>query len=253
MKKGILLLFLISITAINAQNEFLDFIVLNSKDTIYGTFQKDQLYEKNKLTNKIIKHDLDKVIALRKNDVLFQLKEVGYKKQKTILAELFKDSFIALSELNADFILNKNKDSVFGRLKKPLFGSKYINSADNFRIKVDKKATISYRDKNTTYDLKSIDTTILSVEKKVFLKRVIKGDVSLYEFKILRSDVGSVNPETFYILEKNKILHLISNANNKQQLIDFFIKNEPLVDLIDTEFYSLENLYLIVKRYNSEK
>ena len=163
----------------------------------------------------------------------------------------FNSEFISIEPKQPDFIKNRNLDSVFGRLKKSIFRSKSLETKDRIQVKIDKRSTTSYKDNNVIYDLKTIDTTILSVEKKVFLKRLIKGKVNLYEYRILRSEVGNVSPETFYNVEKNNQLFLIPNSNYKQHLIDLFIENTPLVDLIDDEFYRLENLYLIVKYYNT--
>ena len=119
---------------------------------------------------------------------------------------------------------------------------------DKFKICTDDSK--SYRKDNVAYDLKTIGSPILSTEKEIFLKRLYKGKANLYAYKILRSDVGTVKPKTFYIIEKNNKLHLISNSNSKQDLVDLFIDNSKLSDLIFNDFYTIENIYLIVKAYD---
>jgi hypothetical protein len=169
-----------------------------------------------------------------------------------VVLKPFNSDFISIRNRQPDFIKNHNRDTVFGVIKSPIFGSRYLKLNDNTTVKIDKKNTSSYKIKHIIYDSKTLDSTMVSVEKKVFLKRLIKGKLSLYEYRILRNDAGSVSPKTFYMVEKKGQLFIIPNSNYKQSLIDLFIENSALVDLIDDEFYRLENLYLIVKYYNTK-
>ena len=252
IKHTTLLLFVLFFNSIEAQNTaVLDYTITNTNDTIYGTFKQEKLVGIHPKNKQITIHSLENVSTLRQNDVVYKRISSKLKKDKSMVYTKFNSEFISIEPKQPDFIKNRNRDSVFGRLKKSIFRSKSLETKDRIQVKIDKRSTTSYKDNNVIYDLKTIDTTILSVEKKVFLKRLIKGKVNLYEYRILRSEVGNVSPETFYIVEKNNQLFLIPNSNYKQRLIDLFIENTPLVDLIDDEFYRLENLYLIVKYYNT--
>ncbi len=234
-----------------AQNKaFLDFIVTSSNDTIYGVFRDSKLVEINSPQKNTATHNLDNVKSLRQNDIIYNRVSTKLKKNKSVVLKPFNSDFISIRNRQPDFIKNHNRDTVFGFIKSPVFGRRYLKKNDNTTVKIDKKNTKSYKINHTIYDLKTLDSTIVSIEKKVFLKRLIKGKLSLYEYRILRNDAGGVSPKTFYMVEKEGQLFIIPNSNYKQSLIEIFIENSTLVDLIDDEFYRLENLYLIVKYYN---
>lgn len=249
MKRFILLL-LISISSLNAQNEALDYMVTPKNDTIFGSIQKTQIihYSNNKT---LMKSDISEAKSILKNDVFYKCISENFKADKTKDTKFYTDNFVSENNYKSDFIVNKENDTVYGNIKSPLFGPKFIKTeSEKFKICTDDSK--SYRKDNVAYDLKTIGSPILSTEKEVFLKRLYKGKANLYAYKILRSDVGTVKPKTFYIIEKNNKLHLISNSNSKQDLVDLFIDNSKLSDLIFDDFYTIENIYLILKAYDLE-
>lgn len=243
--KYFLLFFIAVFQFSQAQNEFLDYAITTSNDTVYGLIKKKQLHFIKKSNAMLSSINLNDVKSIRKDDVVYFKTLKPKKYSKTYLKD-----FISEKKTLQDYIVTTNNDSIYGDIKNPLFGSKYIKGKNNIRVNISKRDALSYRYKNQAYDLKKLDTSIVYVEKSVFLKQIIKGKVSLYTYKVLKNDVGSINPTTFYIIEKKEKLYLISNSNYKQQLVDLFIDNNELVELIDNDFYTLGNIYLIVKMYN---
>ncbi|WP_375238890.1 hypothetical protein [Aurantibacter sp.] len=232
---------------IQAQNNVLDYLVTETNDTIYGVIKADKLYKIKK--DSTLTYSISKANIIRKNDIIYKLKTEGFKTDKNLITKEYKQ-FISVSQKQQDYIVNKESDTVFGEIKDPFFGAKFIKNNSGNKTKICKEQTLTYRKNNVIYDLKHITKPILSVDKDVFLKRLYKGEASLYEYKVLRNDAGSINPKTFYIIEKENQLHLISNIDYKQQLVDLFLNPIILGWKIETDFYSIENLYLILKYYD---
>jgi len=227
-----------------AQNDYLDYIVSEKNDTIYGVIKGEKLYKTTKDSTYSI--DLSKAKSIRKNDVVYNSVSTGNDNNIIINYYGFTSSKTKLE----DFIVKSNLDTIFGTIKDPFIGAKYIRTENNSKVKVCKDEAVSYQKENQIYDLKHITKPILSIDKDVFLKRIYKGKANLYEYHILRNDAGSVNPKNFYIIEKDNTLYLISNSNYKQQLVDIFIHNNKLAEKIDNNFFAIENIYLILKYYD---
>jgi hypothetical protein len=247
MKTFTLLLF-ISIYSLSAQNNILDYIVTSQNDTLFGAIQKDQLIQFGK-DQTLVKTDITNAKSIRKNEIVYHRINENFKADKKKDTKFYTDYFVSETTYQSDFIVNKLNDTLLGTIKSPLFGPKYIKS-ESTKFKICTDDSDSYQKNNVTYELKTLGSPILSTEKDVFLKRLYKGKVSLYTYKVLRNDVGTVKPKTFYIIEKNKVLHLISNSNYKQDLVDLLIDDLDLSDNIFNDFYSIENIYLIVKAYD---
>jgi hypothetical protein len=235
---------------IQAQNSVLDYLIRETNDTIYGIIKNDKLYKTEK--GSTLTYSITKVKTIRKNDVVYKLEPEDFKADKNLITLEYKQ-FVSVSQKQKDYIFNKASDTIFGEIKDPFLGPKFIKNNSGSKTKICKEETTTYRKDNIIYDLKLITKPILSVDKQEFLKRIYKGKASLYEYTVLRNDAGSINPKTFYIIEKDNQLHLISSIEYKQQLVDLFIDNIKLADKIDNDFYSIENLYLILKYYDLNK
>jgi hypothetical protein len=248
MKSLLLSVFFMGLSFSIAQNSALDFMVTSNNDTIFGALQKTKLIEKTD-DNKLVTHSIDSAKSIRKNDIIYNRISKDFEVEEPMKALYYTNDFVSIVKPSSDFIVTSTNDSIFGKIKTPLFGPKYIKS-NTIKAKICEDDALSYRKNNSIYDLKTLGNPILSKEKNVFLKRLYNGKANLYAYKILRSDVGTVKPKTFYIIEKDKQLHLISNSNSKQDLVDLFIDNSKLSDLIFDDFYTVETIYLILKYYD---
>lgn len=85
------------------------------------------------------------------------------------------------------------------------------------------------------------------------------GKVKLYEYKYeYHNSVGTKNlrkPTEYYFIEKDGqlilLISIIGELKIKKKLIDTFKDNDDLVRQISDDVYGLQNIYLIVKKYNS--
>ena len=247
MKTFLYIILLLISAQTQAQNNVLDYLITTTNDTVFGVIKDNKLYKTTKDSAYI--YSISKAKAIRKNDVIYKQKPEDYKAEKHALILEYKQ-FISTPEKEQDYIVTSSLDTVYGTIKDPFIGAKYIKQTSNKKVKICKKESISYRKDNAVYHLKQISKPILSISKDIYLKRIYKGKASLYKYKTIRSDVEKVDPKTYYIIEKSNKLHLISNSNYKQQLIDLFIDNITLTDKIDNDFYSIENIYLIMKYYD---
>ena len=233
-----------------AQNTALDYLVTETNDTIYGVIKDDKLHKIKKDSS--LTYFISKAKTIRKNDVIYNLKTEDFKTDKNLITLEYKQ-FISVSQKQKDYILNIDSDTIYGKIKDPFLGPKFIKNSSGSKTKICKEQTTSYRKDNIIYDLNLITQPILSIDKQVFLKRIYKGKASLYEYTVLRNDAGSINPKTFYIIEKENQLNLISNIDYKQRLIDLFIDNIKLVDKIDNNFYSIEKISVNFYSHGSHK
>ena len=63
----------------------------------------------------------------------------------------YTDDFVSIVKPSSDFIVTSTNDSIFGKIKTPLFGPKYIKS-NTIKAKICEDDALSYRKNNSIYD-----------------------------------------------------------------------------------------------------
>lgn len=125
--------------------------------------------------------------------------------------------------------------------------------------KIKNETIKTYRFKNDLYKFKEKTKVDLFDTNQSFLKVLAIGKVKLYEYKYeYHNNVGTKNlrkPTEYYFIEKDGQLILLNSIIGelkiKKKLIDTFKDNDDLVRQISDDVYGLQNIYLIVKKYNS--
>lgn len=251
------------------QKEFLDYAITNSNDTIYGIIKKNVLFEKNlspeKDGIKFYSHNLSKMKAIRFNDEIYFAQ---IKKEDGIYEALpLRDSidyvwktignFRSKKKKLKDFIVLKNNDTIYGQISSPIFGKQNLIESTNKKIKIDGETVKTYRFNNELFKFMEKEKVNLFDSKNGFLKVLTSGKINLYEYEYSNNNSNqSINNQTkYYFAEKDNHLILLNsfmgNIKNKKKLVEICKDNEPLISQILDDTYELENIYLILKKYNS--
>lgn len=278
MKKNSIFFVILLILPIisNTQNEFLDFIVDQKGDTIYGTVRniiskRSALYEKINNGDKIKfrTHKLKQYKTLRFNGDIYNY-ETPMTQDGIYEKETFRNipddsiaktlgNFVNVKKRLPDFIITNSNDSIFGQIKNPTLGKLYLDNGSNEKFKIDKDIIKSYRYNNEIYVCKEKRKATIFDDKKAYMKLVLDGDIKLYEYQ---NDVTDYNFNTirqfrntnkyFYIEKGNEII-LLGEYLYKKKLAELFSENKNLVAKILNDEYTIDNIYLIVKYFNESK
>jgi hypothetical protein len=254
-----------------SQNECLDYIVTKNNDTIYGTiranfsdfvlFEKMTKYRKGGI--KSISHKLKRIKSIRCNDKIYHYKkrdtsdgiyDISSKdtvKQDTIIETKINKNFISIEEKLKDYIITIESDTLYGLINQPLIGKPYFLRENNVRIKIEKDNVLEYRFNNSIFNYIKIPNKILLGNEKEFLRLIFSGKIKIYA--LVTNDnsnnfpLGNLN---FFIIKNGEINH-IHSLNYKKKLSEILIENQELVNKINDNEYTLENIYLIGKYYNN--
>ncbi|WP_218598764.1 hypothetical protein [Polaribacter sp. NJDZ03] len=273
----LILTFLIPVFGFS-QNEFLDFVVTQKNDTIYGTIRnviskRSVLYEKNsnpeKDKIKFRSHKLRKHKAIRFNDKIYTYvkpsKEDGIYAEKTkrtipknSIANRLGD-FINIEKRLPDFVITNNNDTIYGKIKDPTFGKLRLLDSSNAKVKIGKEQIRAFRFNNEIFEHKEKRRATLFDKKDAYLKLILDGKVKLYEYEYhysqmdLNSGQYLNRSENYFYIEKGNDLILINNLLHLKKLVEIFSENQILVSKILNKEYIIDNIYLIVKYYNENK
>ncbi len=272
-RRLLLFLFLMFINLYSySQNDYLDYLVTKNNDTIYGTIRTSLtdsvLFEKksnnNKSGLKAISHKLSKAKSIRYNDKIYSYKErvitdgiydltteEDNKPENIIETKLTKNHINSENKL-IDYIITIESDTIYGKISQPLFGKLYIVTENNSEIKIQKNEILEYRFNNNVYNYIKIPNKILLVDENDYLRLIVTGKVKIYK---LISNSNSNNfplgPLNYFIIKDDEIFH-IHSLNYKKKLSEILIENQELIDKINENEYTLENMYLIGKYYNNK-
>ncbi|WP_282123083.1 hypothetical protein [Algibacter mikhailovii] len=265
-----------------SQNEFLDFVINQKNDTIYGTIRnviskRSVLYEKNSDPErdkiKFRSHKLIKYKKIRFNDKIYTYvkpsNEDGIYAGKTTRV-IPKDSiakrlgdFINIQKRLPDFVITNKNDTIYGRIKDPSVGKFRLLDSVNNKIKIETEKIKIFRFNNEILELKEKIIVVPPFFKKddAYLKLVLNGKLKLYEFdyyynrQLNENNNTSVNQnwEKLIFIEKDNNLIRINNLLHKKKLIEIFSENQKLVSKILNKEYIIDNIYLMVKFYNENK
>ncbi|WP_339835277.1 hypothetical protein [uncultured Flavobacterium sp.] len=254
-----------------SQNEYLDYMVTKNNDTIYGTirigyndfvlFEKKAKYKKGGL--KSISHKLKRSKSLRYNDKIYTYQKRDNSdgiydttskeenKQDNLIETKFNKDYINIEDKLTDYVITTKSDTLFGTINKPLIGKLYLVTENNVKIKIEKNEVLEYRFNNSIYNYLKIPNKIFLIDENDYLRLVSSGNIKIYKL-IINSDsknfpLGTLN---YYIIKDNEISH-IHSLNYKKKLSEILIENQELVDKINENEYTLENMYLIGKYYNN--
>jgi len=268
-RKLFLLTFIIPILSFS-QNQFLDFVVDQNNDTIYGTIRnRTVLYEKNSnIENNKIKfrsHKLKKYSKFRINDEIYVYEKpefvdgiYGSKETNTSNDSIIKRicDFINIQKKLTDYIITKTRDTIYGKIEEPIFGKLRFYDSLNNLIKIDKEKIKKFRFNNQIFEYKEKKRVTPFDDKYAYLKLVLDGKVKLYEYEYnysqnyINSRQLLKETQNYFYIEINNELILINNLLYKKRLAEIFSKNQTLVSKILNEEYTIDNIYLIVKYYN---
>ena len=89
------------------------------------------------------------------------------------------------------------------------------------------------------------------IDENDYLRLVVNGKIKIYK---LITNGNSNNSSTeylnYFIIKDDEISH-IHSLNYKKKLSEILVENQELVDKINENEYTLENMYLIGKYYNN--
>lgn len=274
----IYLLFLLYSLNIHSQKKYLDYIITEKNDTIFGTLRNDipsgkVLYEKNpnfkKGGIKYYSRKLKKIKLIRFNDDIYVFKKSGddgiyengndniYSDTSKVVTSLNTDFFNMKSRL-IDYVVTINNDTIYGIIKNPAFSKNYLIDKKNVKIKIEKDSIKEYRHLNNLYQYFEKEKVNVFDSRKAFLKLILNGKVKLYQYEYHFANTNPNNQtidqvEYYYYILKDNELILLRNIWYKKTLSDLFSDMNQLISKINDDEYTLENIYLIVKYYNEEK
>lgn len=258
LKFTIILLLFIS-NNFYSQENYLDFIVTQTNDTIYGTIRnnfKKLVFIKNNEKGNEKEIMLKNVITFRYNDQIFKnskynsLYEQTNKSYHKITTK--KGKFINIVDRKQDYIITKRNDTIYGFIQGE-GNLKFIDKSNNtYRL----SNVNEYRFNNEIYRLKKKRRTGNSDKKNDFLRLVYNGEkAKLYEIKVYKPFYENLGHDYFYYVEKDNETELILiNKSRFYKIINrIFNDNSELLEKVNKRIYTQENLYLIVKYYNENE
>ncbi|MDF2437433.1 MAG: hypothetical protein K0Q95_1809 [Bacteroidota bacterium] len=152
------------------------------------------------------------------------------------------------------YVIMLNGDSLKGEIKK------------NLKREFDNFAKASFRKKDGA-EIKSfgpskikeycVDGTVFvsrNVEgEQVFVKRISKGNLSLYESQVEVMQMNDIKVKSDYYLEKaGGEFVKVKSSKFKKQMSDAMADNEEIVKALEEKKYDYENIVEVVNAYNKQ-
>lgn len=263
MKKPILLLILVFFTGLNSlysQKEYMDYIITEKNDTIYG-FLNSGFYERNPHFKgsglKYKHHSLSKVKQARHNLEVFystkydkELKAQKKSKSDSIIVfqSIGLNNFIRTEKRLPDYVVTPKNDTIYGRIPEGFSGSRknYIIDENNNKIKINREDVMSLRFENKIYRNFFRANFKVNDNEKDFLQLVSDGKVQLYSYTISGMSGGGVSSggvptggsayggDTFYIVKDNELIRM---TGSKKSIKKHFSDYPDLIALFDNTEY----------------
>ena len=264
-----------------SQHEFLDFIIDQKNDTIYGTIRnviskRSVLYEKilnpDNSRIKFRSHKLKKYKKIRFNDEIYTYvtpsnedgiyaKNISRITPSDSIAKMLGD-FINIQKRLPDFVITNTNDTIYGRIKAPVFGKFQLFNSSN--IKIEKNKIKAFRFNNEILQLKKniIINAPFFTKDDAYLKLIFDGKLKLYELDQfynreltgkLADKLNLSYSDKYFYIEKGNDLILITGLLYKKKLAEMFSEHQILVSKILNKEYIIDNIYLMVKYYNENE
>lgn len=265
MKQIYILLVLAAGLSGNAQSKFLDYMVTDKNDTIYGTIRHEfnyVLYERKDMGAtgiRFVQHSLKKAKALhyrgknyfpkpKVSDPIYESKST--ESDASMIKYKF-NGFISKEPALKDYIVTLAGDTVYGAITFRPF-DKILTSGNGQKYVVESDFVKGYRYQNRVFVLMDEATTGLFHDKKGFLEVILDGKAKFYEYTATNNDRINLNAAgAYYFVGKGKTLYLIEHYKAMQMLSEIFADNPALQKRILEGEFSYENIYLIVDYYNN--
>ena len=167
--------------------------------------------------------------------------------------------------LQNDFIINNQKDTIYGQITEYDQLVDSLGKKTNIRI----KNVIEYRKDGYHYYNKKKRRVNPFESKRGFLKLLIKGDANLYEYafftKSARSGMGTMDNSLmpmhmsmsvsggysyYYFIERKNNFDLINSHRFYQIMKRLLPENEQILEKIKKKVFDIDDIYFIVKYYN---
>ena len=243
----LLFFFIIQSNTYSQGKEYLDYIITQKDDTIYGTFRdkffKTIFLEKNLTPGKdsiqFYSHSLKNVKAYRINDFVNVMKKNGDGVYESIenLENVTKNS----EQIKSDYIIMAN-DTIYGKIKLPFFSeNRILTTMKGEKIKIKFPEISTYCEDNFIFDYKIREKLMHYDKDGAYLLRLYKGrDMNLYFYYQFSK---------IYYIEKNDQVFLMKMS----QINQFFGDDKELMALISEGIYTYDNIYLMMKFYSRQK
>jgi len=156
-----------------------------------------------------------------------------------------------------DYIVTNDNDTIYGKLKKPLFGGlRLVKGDDEIQVKADSIKLI-YRDKTKET---ACSKSLPGSDRLIFLDRIQDGKIRLYSYTITYNTGTSTYSTTTWYGEKDGIpLDEIKTSGlrgGKQDRKDFFlslIADDPeITQKYNDGKFKLKTLLALVEEYNKK-
>lgn len=274
MKKSYFLLlccFCIS-NIVFAQNEFLNYVVTQENDTIYGRLRGNKLLDSKGKKHKV---NVKKIKAYQLHDQLYRLTLVENKgffsdENDSLVGPhefrrpLLKDSSRYYvrniqKDRRKDYIVTTKSDTIYGLIKTPFLGTLKLITDNDERYSIDGKSVSAYRSKGEQYYYK----TKIRALKKHFLKLLYRGDqVKLFVGKNISQVMNQAlvkgtrnfdfsDYDYYYYIERNGKLEYILPQRFYQIIRRIMPENQELINKIKKREYTYHDIYLVVKYFDA--
>lgn len=166
----------------------------------------------------------------------------------------FSNNAVAQVKFYKGYVLLLNGDTLKGELKRNL-KKEYDNFAKATFRKSEGAETKSYRaDKIKEYCVDGIVFVSRNVDgEQVFVKRLSKGAVNLYESQIEVLQMNELKVKSDYYMEKEAGEFVkIKSGKFKKQMTDVMGDNEEIVKGLEEKKYDYDNIVEVFNAYNKK-
>ncbi len=163
-----------------------------------------------------------------------------------------------LASAQKDYVVLEKGDTVYGKIRKNLFGGNMRIVSKEEEIKIGENVNIYYVNKESAsyYNVIKPETG-----DKVFMQAVAKGEISLYTYTITAPtyNSGSITTTNWYIEKKGTSLSLLKTTgalaggkkDRKEMLRDLISDKPEIVKLYEeNDAFTFNNIRMLINEYN---
>jgi hypothetical protein len=181
------------------------------------------------------------------------LKRIFFQSVVVVAAVLmFNIKAAAQAKFFQGYVILLNGDSIKGEIKTNLkrefdnFAKASFRKKEGSEVKSYTPAKIKeYCVNGTTFVSRNVDG------EQVFVKRVSKGTVNLYEAQVETMQMNEIKIRSDYYMEKTGGEFVkVKSSKFKKQMSDVMADNEEIVKALEEKKYDYENIVEVVNAYN---